>query len=558
MTSPGHGVRFSDTVKGGAQMAMKATYEKLTPRQEAPDADLLERAQTEGALEESEERYRALFEHANIAIFVAQDGVIKSPNPKALELHGYSEVEFTSRPFIDFIHPEDREMVQDRHERRIRGEQLTNTYSYRVVDKAGDTRWVELNVVPLSWEGRPATLCFQTDITEHKQAEEERRKLERQLQQAQKMEAIGNLAGGIAHDFNNILGVIMGYTELSLSQTAEDDSVHKYLSGTLKAASRAKDLVRQILAFSRQGELDEKPLAVDVIIGEALKMLRASLPTTIEIQQDIQKDPGLIMADPTHIDQIIINLCTNAAQAMGEAGGVLKVSLRSAYVDDKAAEEQRDLEPGAYVELIVSDTGHGMAPDIAERVFEPYFTTKGMGEGTGLGLSVVHGIVQSHRGAIDVHSEPGGGTVFSVFFPKIGLVQDREETSERESLPVGTERLLLVDDEPIMVSIYQSLLTRLGYRVATRTSSVEALEAFKAQPDKYDLVITDQTMPHLTGQALAREMMAVRPDIPVILCTGHSDLVDEDRAKETGIRAFVMKPLVMSEFANTIRDALDR
>ncbi|MEE8397948.1 MAG: PAS domain S-box protein [Desulfobacterales bacterium] len=513
--------------------------------------DVSEKILAERELLASEEKYRLLFEKANIAILVAQDGVIKSPNPKALDLHGYSDAEFTSRPFMDFVHPEDQRMVQDRHERRIGGEELPDTYSYRIVNKAGDTKWVELNVVPLLWEGLPATLCFMTDITERKE-------LEDQLQQSQKMEAVGTLAGGIAHDFNNILGIIMGNTELTLHDMPKEDPNHEYLTQALAATGRAKDLVRQILTFSRQSKQDEKPLAIGIVIKEVLKMLRSSLPTTIEIQQNIEKDTGLIMADPTQIHQIIMNLATNASHAMGDSSGVLKVSVANIETDDLPAEQNPDLRSGSYVKLTVSDTGHGMGHRVMERIFDPYYTTKEIGHGTGLGLSVIHGIVLSHGGAINVHSEPGEGTTFEILFPKIEPVGDGTKIKEKETIPTGTERILLVDDEPAMAQIYQSMLKRLGYTVSTRTSSIEALEAFKAQPDKYDVIVTDQTMPHLTGQMMAREMMNIRPDIPVILCTGHSNSMNADLAKAAGMSAFVMKPIAMGEIARAIRDVLDK
>ena len=405
--------------------------------------------------------------------------------------------------------------------------------------------------------GRLALAFNQMSESLHRR-EAEKEQLETQLRQAQKMEAIGTLAGGIAHDFNNILGIIMGFTELSLHDTPKETLVYDRLTEALKATNRAKDLVKQILTFSRQGRQEANPLAMGIVIKEALKMLRASLPTTIEIQQNIERDTGLIMADPTQIHQVIMNLATNAYHAMGEKGGVLNVSVENIEIDDQSAGQNPDLRSGSFVKLTVSDTSHGMAPEVMERIFDPYYTTKEMGKGTGLGLSVVHGIALSHEGVINVHSEPGKGTAFEVLFPRIDLTGDRAEIKEEENIPTGFERILFVDDEPAMTQIYQSMLERLGYAVSIRTSSIEALEAFKAQPGKYDLVITDQTMPHLTGQMLAKEMITIRPDIPVILCTGHSDLIDDDKAKEMGVHAFVMKPIAMGEIARTIRDVLDK
>ncbi|MEE8398028.1 MAG: ATP-binding protein, partial [Desulfobacterales bacterium] len=429
----------------------------------------------------------------------------------------------------------------------------------RYLHADGSTVWINMTIAPVKVEdeAHPRHLCMVEDITDRRHAQEEKDKIEAQLQQAQKMEAIGTLSGGIAHDFNNILGVIMGCTELSLMETPKEAPIHEYLSEVIKATDRARDLVKQILAFSRQGSEEEAPLAIGIIIKEALKMLRSSLPSTIEIKQNIQKDVGLIMADPTQIHRIIMNLATNASQAMAEEGGEIDFRLEGIAIDDETAEQNPDLKSGPYVKLTVSDTGHGMAPDIVARIFEPYYTTKSIGEGTGLGLSVIHGIVQSHNGAIAVSSEPGRGTTFELYFPKIEFVGDRSETGETVNIPTGTERILFVDDEPSMARIYESMLQHLGYEASVRTSSREALEAFKAQPDKYDLVITDQTMPHLTGQMLARELVAIRPGIPIILCTGHSDSVNEDKMEAVGIRALVMKPISMAEIANAIRDVLD-
>ena len=389
--------------------------------------------------------------------------------------------------------------------------------------------------------------------------EEDKKKLENQLAQAQKMEAIGTLAGGIAHDFNNILGAIIGYTEIASLQVPEDEKAKESLKEVLKAGHRARDLVKQILAFSRKGEQERIPMQISPIVKEALKLLRSSLPTTIEIRQNIESDTGIVEADPTQIHQILMNLCTNAAHAMREEGGVLEVEIRNVEVGRWDSESgYLDMTPGPYLLLAVGDTGEGMTPEVRARIFDPYFTTKEKGVGTGLGLAVVHGIVKAYGGTIRAYSEPGKGTTFHVYLPRIKEAEEpAEDVSSPGVIPAGQERILYVDDEPALVGIAKQILERLGYQVTTRTSSLEALELFKAKPDRFDLVITDMTMPNMTGDKLSRELMQIRPDIPVIICTGYSERISEEKVKVMGIRAFAMKPLIMADLAKTVRNVLD-
>ena len=511
--------------------------------------DITQRNQAHQALRESEEKYRLLIENATDAIFIAQDEVLKFANPKAKKITGYSAEELAKIPFVDIIHPEDRDMILERHMKRLKGEKIPSIYSFRILNKSGEELSVELNAVLINWEGRPATLNFLRDITAQK-------RLEDQLQQAQKMEAIGTLAGGIAHDFNNILGGIIGYAELAKMKVPEGSNVIAYLDKMIKSSDRAADLIKQILTLSRQHKQKQRPVQVRHIIKETLSLLRATLPTTIEIRHDLAKDAGVVNADPTQMHQVIMNLATNAGHAMQENGGVLEVTLANVELDDLSAEKHLDLAAGSYLRLTVSDTGHGMTSEIMERIFDPYFTTKDAGEGTGLGLSVAHSIVKTHGGTITVYSEPGEGTTFHVYLPLI-LDEEREEKESEEPLPTGTERILFIDDEEVLLEIGSQILEQLGYEVVTKQSSVQALELFRAEPDRFDLVITDMTMPHMTGDKLARELMTIRPNIPVILCTGHSRLVSEEKAQEIGIKAFVMKPLVMRNLAETVRKVLD-
>jgi len=392
-------------------------------------------------------------------------------------------------------------------------------------------------------------------IVENTRDSTSRKKLEEQLQQAQKMEAIGTLAGGIAHDFNNILGAIMGYTEMLAWDLPDSADLHKKVQQILKASDRAKELVHQILSFSRQHDQERKPVQIHLIIKEALKLLKASLPSTIEIRQQVSARRSTVLANPTQIHQVLMNLCTNAHHAMRETGGVLTVKLYTAEISaDQAL--QYDLGEGHYLVLAVADTGHGMSVTTKERIFDPYFTTKKKGEGTGLGLSVIHGIMKAHDGAIVAESEIGQGSTFTTFFP---MTEDKEDKVPQpaDPLPTGRERILFVDDEPVLVEIGGQMLQHLGYAVECVSDSVEALRIFQAAPGDFDLIITDMTMPHMTGDVLAREILKVKPDLPIIMATGFSELMTEEKAKRAGITDFLMKPLVVRELANVNRRVLD-
>jgi len=388
-----------------------------------------------------------------------------------------------------------------------------------------------------------------------KHAEKEKLKLETQLQQVQKMESIGTLAGGIAHDFNNMLGIIVGNTELAMFDVPEWNPARQNLEEIRIASMRARDVVKQILAFSRQSPKEMKPVRISPIIKESLKLLRSSIPTTVQIHHNISTESDTIRGDPTQINQVFINLCTNAAHAIGDKAGILEVRLENIELDEDFTIHHHDLSPGKFMRLTVSDTGKGIEPTILKRIFDPYFTTKKIGEGSGMGLSVVHGIVKSHGGVILVSSEPGKGTTFHVLFPSI-KDETHPEVELLAKIPRGHERILFVDDEKAMVDAIHPMIERLGYKVTSRTSSIEGLEVFRANPDRFDLVITDFTMPNMTGLELAKELLKIQPDMPIILCTGYSEHINEKKAKESGISAFHMKPVVLSEIANTIRKIL--
>ncbi|MFZ5774774.1 MAG: GAF domain-containing protein [Thermodesulfobacteriota bacterium] len=389
----------------------------------------------------------------------------------------------------------------------------------------------------------------------------EKSSLQEQLRQAQKMEAVGTLAGGIAHDFNNILTPILGFTELALERCEPASPLASDLSQVLQAARRAKDLVKQILSFSRQSTQERKPLQLHLVLKEALKLLRASLPSSIEIRQQIVSANDTVLADPTQIHQVLMNLCTNAHHAMrGLSSGVLGVELARIILDESDAKTTvLGLTPGPYLQLSVSDTGCGMDHATMEKIFEPYFTTKAKGEGTGLGLAVVHGIMQGYGGHISVYSEPGKGTTFNLYFPAMEAVRPTlGQGLLKEGLPQGNnERIMVVDDEAPIVEMHSRVLSSLGYAVTGFSNCEEAMKAIRTRLDDFDLIITDMTMPRLNGIDLSREIQAIRPGMPVILCTGFSELINEENAREHGIRKYLGKPVAVREMAMAVRQALD-
>ena len=506
--------------------------------------------QTENELRESRQKYMSMLENIGIGVSLI------SPKMEVLELNRqmrewFPDVDAATKPICHRVYndpPSDTvcdwcptfKTLQDGtvHESITDTPTTGGIRNYRIVSSP---------IVDSKGEIMAAIEMVE-DITE-------KLELENQLRQAQKMESIGNLAGGIAHDFNNILSSIIGFTELALDGATKGSNLEDNLQEVYTAGKRAKDLVSQILAFARQTNEEVKPVNIGKIVIESLRLIRSSIPSNIEIIKKIDSD-SLVVGNPTTLQQVLMNLATNAADAMEDNGGILEVAASDVVVDQSFATKHNLLGPGDHVKITVSDTGIGIAPEKIELIFEPYYTTKEPGKGTGLGLASAHGSVKKYGGTIMLESEPGKGSIFTILLP-VTRRQEVIHPYQPEVLPHGTERILFVDDELPIVKMGQQALERLGYNVTTRTSSVEALELFQAKPDAFDLVVTDMTMPNLTGDKLTIELMKIRPDIPVILCTGYSKKISDDSAAAIGIMAFAYKPIVKADLAKIVRKVLD-
>ena len=483
------------------------------------------------ALMASTNRYKTLFESAGDAIFVMDfKGQIIDGNRVACEKLRLPRNDMLNKTTMEIISPEHAPFWPERMDELRRLRHIIFETALQAED--GTVVPVEASCRAIEYDNQPAVLTIARDITERIEAEKEKAKLRSQLRQAQKMEAIGTLAGGIAHDFNNIL----------------------------TASQRAKGLINQILSFSRQSEQEKQAVQINLIVKEVLKLIRASLPATIEIKGRNLNTDAVVEADPIQIHQVMMNLCSNAHHAMRKDGGVLEVKLADIDIGRDKAAQLGGIMDGPYIELTIKDSGHGIPNEYMERIFDPYFTSKEKGEGTGLGLAVVHGIISSHGGAITVESEVGKGTTFHVIFPKKNQIssQDKPVAIDSPGRQEGTEKLLFIDDEPALIDIGKEILSSLGYQVTSCTASDEALSLFKENPERFDLVITDLTMPKMTGDLLAQEIMRIRPDIPVILFTGYSDLVSRERFNQLGIRDCLMKPLTRKDLAESIRRVLDQ
>ena len=513
----------------------------------------------EARLRESRQQYEAILESQNDAVCRWRpDTTLTFTNAKYNELFGESNREtLLGRKWIDLLPEQNRTQILAKHEHRIAEKNmLVQEYSVQLND--GSNRSIHWVDVPL-FDDQGKCVEIQSvgrDITDLRQAEQEQKKLARRLAQAQKIEAIGTLAGGIAHDFNNILGSIIGFTEMSLESLPPASQEAHNLKNVLRSSRRAVELVKQILAFSRQSKTKFSTFAPERIVKEALKLLRSTLPASIEISEEYRGKIRSIYADPIQVHQIIVNLCTNAFQAMENKGGKLTILVQNITLPPLPPAREH-LEPGAFVEILIRDTGTGIAPEILPRIFDPYFTTKEVGKGTGMGLSIVHGLVSATHGSIHCQSELGQGTTFTLRLPVSAHVEDEDPLQQEELAPMGMERILLVDDEPMLTEALQTILLNMGYDVTAKTNSLEALDWFEHYSANIDLVITDLTMPNLSGMDMARKMLAIRDDIPIILCTGFSATIDAKTAKEAGIRAFFYKPIQRTELAQTIRQIFD-
>jgi|WetSurMetagenome_2_1015567.scaffolds.fasta_scaffold99408_1 two-component system, cell cycle sensor histidine kinase and response regulator CckA len=508
----------------------------------------------EESLQEEAIRRRILVEQSRDGIVVMdQSGKVYESNLRYAEMLGYSMKEMLSLHVWDWdTHwPKEQllEMIGNVDEK---GDHFETTHRR----KNGTVIDIEISSNGAVCGGKKLVFCVCRDISKRKHAEREKKKLEEQLHHSQKLEAIGTLAAGVAHDFNNILGIILGFAELTYDMVPQTVPVHDKIQQIILASHRAKDIIRQLLTFSRKMHIDRAPVDPSLVVKDALKFLRSSLPSTIDLRHNLPFINGTILADPTQIHQVMMNLCSNAAQAMEQTGGVIEVNAESVTLDADRRNQFLGLPEGDYFKLTVSDTGSGIEPDIIDRIFDPYFTTKEIGKGSGMGLAVVHGIVKNHNGAISVSSSPGNGAVFTILIP---LLKNKKvyEKHKEPPLPQGRERILFVDDEAAIVSIAQSNLEELGYAVETALTPQEALNAFRRNARRFDLIITDMTLPKMNGEALFREMRKICKDVRGILCTGYSTITDERRAKQLGFSDFLLKPLSKRDIACAVRKVLD-
>ncbi len=502
----------------------------------------------EEAVKVSESKFRTVVENSPDGFFIAQNGKLKFANSKLLELTGFSFDEIKEEGYLDIIHPEDRFKLAEYHPKRPNEEKIPDRYNVRAFRKDGTELVVEINSSVVQWEGSPSTLVFVRDLTMQK-------KMEDKVRQRNKMESIGALSGGIAHDFNNLLSAIIGYAELAMEDIEQDTTLDRNLREIYKAGIRARELVKQILKFARQGDQETSTVQVREVADEALKLLRSSIPPNIEVRTNFQSD-SLVKGDPTQIHQIFMNLCTNACLAMEEDGGTLEIELKDETLDEDTADLFENLSPGDYLKISFSDTGTGIPSGIVASIFEPYFTTRPPGEGSGMGLAIARGIVKKYGGEITVSSEEGEGAEFRIYLP-VAKKGPNENIRQSEVFSGGNEKILLIDREPTVAGIQRKILERLGYKVTSRTNSLEALELFKSDPKGFDLVVADMSMPKMTGDRLAKKLMEIRPDIPVVLQTGNNNKMSRESAMKMGIATLAYKPMVKKELAETIRSALD-
>ncbi|MGM0453811.1 MAG: cache domain-containing protein [Thermodesulfobacteriota bacterium] len=541
-----------------SQMVVELKARMREAENKAREAD-----QARQALRKNQERFELALLGTNDGIWDwdrTTDEVFFSKRWK--EILGYADHEIENRlsEWLSRIHPDDFDKAIQTNNMFFESDASHFEIEYRLQHKDGTYRWIlGRGTCRRDETGKPQRMAgAHTDITERKKAEQETEKLQAQLRQSQKMEAIGTLTGGIAHDFNNILTIIIGYTELAKNEIQDWQPAYKALEEIETAGLRARDVVRQLLAFSRKGVEEQKPLDIAPIVKETLKLLRSTTPASIEFNEHISDDLHRILADGTQIHQVLLNLCSNATSAMAEDGGVVSVRVENVLLHKNDIPAHVNLMPGEHVKLTVSDTGPGIAPENLERIFDPYFTTKPVDKGSGLGLSVVQGIIASHGGDIRVSSRIGEGTVLEVFLPITeSRAEDTAPKTDRD-LPTGSHRILFVDDEIQIVKLNQSRLRRLGYSVQGTSDPLEALDLVGQAPGDYDLLITDMSMPNMTGDRLARKIMKIRPDIKIILCSGYSEKISEHSAESIGIAKYIEKPFDEQTLALAVKAVMDQ
>ncbi len=509
--------------------------------------EITDRKQAEDALRESEERYRLLVENANEAIFIIEDGVVKFPNFKTEEMTGYSEKELSEIPFINIIHPDDREMVLERRRKRLLGEKTPSIYSFRMNNKSGDELLVQINAVLITWEGKPATINFIRDITEQK-------RLEAQLQQAQKMESMGTLAGGIAHDFNNLLMGIQGRASLMQMDIDSSNPHFEHLKGIGDYVKSAAELTKQLLGFARGGKYEVKTTDLNEFIKKQNRMFGRTRKE-ITIRGRYEKNLWTTEIDQGQIEQVLLNIYVNAWHAM-PGGGDLFIQTENVMIEEHYIKPYQ-VEPGRYIKISITDTGVGMDEATRQRIFDPFFTTKEMGRGTGLGLASAYGIIKNHKGFINVYSEKGEGTTFNVYFPasKKEAVKEKEKDEE---LIRGTETVFLVDDEDIILDVGQGIIEKLGYKVLTAKSGKEAIGIYEKNHDRIDMVILDMIMPEMGGGETYDKLKETNTDIKVLLSSGYSINGQATEILERGCNGFIQKPFNIGELSKKIREILDK
>lgn len=518
--------------------------------------DITQRKLAEKALRESEERYRSMFQesHAVMLIIDSDTSDIVDANPAAISFYGYSLEEIKKMNIADINMLSEEEISQIVE--KIKKDRKSHLYlCHRLAN--GDVRDVEVYTGPITMYGKLYIFSIIHDITEHKKAEKEKNELKTRLQHAEKMEAVGTLAGGVAHEFNNLLGIIMGNTQLAMDEVRESNPARNFLQEIDRASLRARDVVKNILNFARKSLTERTPIKISDVIKESIGLIRSTTPAMINIRQNIECEDEKVLGDATEISQVLINLCNNAIQAIGDETGIIEISLTPAILDQEAAAEYEDLKPGNFVKLTVKDSGCGMDPKIISRIFDPYFTTSSLAERTGMGLSITHGIVKKHEGAIIIKSSRGEGSIFKILIPVISEKDMQHDASvPPEPSSCGKKKILFVDDEVALVKIWKQILQNWGFEVETQTDSLKALKLFKSDPNRFDLVITDIGMPLMSGDKLAKELLKIRKDIAIIICTGYSELMDEEKAKEIGVSRYITKPIIVDELENSIKEIL--